>query len=85
MIFTLGVNAVMRGLMVAHTGGFAPQTAATDLMEWLATGKVLGISKLEQVRAGSLQVCCVLYAWESLKFCPPFSRRAMSLWNAKYA
>ena len=46
---------------------------------------VLGISKLEQVRAGSLQVCCVLYAWESLKFCPPFSRRAMSLWNAKYA
>jgi ribose transport system permease protein len=24
MIFTLGVNAVMRGLMVAHTGGFAP-------------------------------------------------------------
>ena len=25
MIFTLGVNAVMRGLMVAHTGGFAPR------------------------------------------------------------
>ncbi|HXD14181.1 MAG TPA: ABC transporter permease, partial [Xanthobacteraceae bacterium] len=23
MIFTLGVNAVMRGLMVAHTGGYA--------------------------------------------------------------
>jgi ribose transport system permease protein len=43
MIFTLGVNAVMRGLMVAHTGGFAPQTAATDLMQWLAVGKVLGI------------------------------------------
>ena len=32
MIFTLGVNAVMRGLMVAHTGGFAPQTDATPLM-----------------------------------------------------
>ncbi len=43
MIFTLGVNAVMRGLMVAHTGGFAPQTAATDLMQWLAVGKVLGV------------------------------------------
>ena len=43
MIFTLGVNAVMRGLMVAHTGGFAPQTAATGLMQWLAVGKVLGI------------------------------------------
>lgn len=43
MIFTLGVNAVMRGLMVAHTGGFAPQTAATDLMQYLAVGKILGI------------------------------------------
>lgn len=43
MIFTLGVNAVMRGLMVAHTGGFAPQTAATDLMQYLAVGKVFGI------------------------------------------
>ena len=37
MIFTLGVNAVMRGLMVAHTGGFAPQTAATPLMQYLAS------------------------------------------------
>ena len=43
MIFTLGVNAVMRGLMVAHTGGFAPDTAATDLMRTLASGHVLGI------------------------------------------
>ena len=43
MIFTLGVNAVMRGLMVAHTGGFAPQTAATGLMRDLAAGHFLGI------------------------------------------
>jgi ribose transport system permease protein len=43
MIFTLGVNAVMRGLMVAHTGGFAPQTQATPVMQWLAVGKILGI------------------------------------------
>ncbi len=43
MIFTLGVNAVMRGLMVAHTGGFAPQTAATELMQWLAVGRVAGV------------------------------------------
>ena len=43
MIFTLGVNAVMRGLMVAHTGGFAPDTAATDLMRTLAAGHILGI------------------------------------------
>ena len=43
MIFTLGVNAVMRGLMVMHTGGYAPQTQATDLMSFLATGHLLGI------------------------------------------
>jgi ribose transport system permease protein len=43
MIFTLGVDSVMRGLMIAHTGGFAPQTEATDLMIWLASGKLLGI------------------------------------------
>lgn len=43
MIFTLGVNAVLRGLMVAHTGGFAPQTAATPLMQYLAVGKIGGI------------------------------------------
>ena len=43
MIFTLGVNAVMRGLMVAHTGGFAPQTAATDLMRTLAADRWFGV------------------------------------------
>jgi ribose transport system permease protein len=34
---------VMRGLMVAHTGGFAPRTEATPLMRHLAAGKLLGI------------------------------------------
>ncbi|HVH02459.1 MAG TPA: ABC transporter permease [Amaricoccus sp.] len=43
MIFTLGVDSVMRGLMVAHTGGFAPRTEATPLMRSLAAGKLLGI------------------------------------------
>ncbi|MEZ5864296.1 MAG: ABC transporter permease, partial [Geminicoccaceae bacterium] len=43
MIFTLGVNAVLRGLMVMHTGGFAPQTHSTPLMEFLAVGHILGI------------------------------------------
>jgi ribose transport system permease protein len=42
MIFTLGVNAVLRGLMVMHTGGFAPQTHSTPLMEFLAVGRVMG-------------------------------------------
>lgn len=43
MIFTLGVNTVVQGLMILHTGGFAPQTQSTPLMEVLATGRVLGI------------------------------------------
>jgi ribose transport system permease protein len=43
MIFTLGVNAVMRGLMVADTGGFAPDTRATDLMRALAAEHTLGV------------------------------------------
>ena len=43
MIFTLGVNAMMRGLMVMLTGGFAPQTDATPLMTFLSTGRVLGL------------------------------------------
>ena len=43
MIFTLGVNAVVRGLMVMYTGGFAPQTAATDLMRFLAAHRLAGI------------------------------------------
>jgi ribose transport system permease protein len=42
MIFTLGLNAVMRGLMVVHTGGFAPQTAASDLMRFIGAERVAG-------------------------------------------
>jgi ribose transport system permease protein len=41
MIFTLGVNAVCQGLMVLHTGGFAPQDHATDAMHYLATQRTL--------------------------------------------
>ncbi len=43
MIFTLGVDSVLRGLMVAHTGGFAPQDQATPLMRFLAADRFLGI------------------------------------------
>lgn len=35
MIFTLGVNTVLLGLMVMLTGGHAPSSAATDLMLFL--------------------------------------------------
>jgi ribose transport system permease protein len=41
MIFTLGVNALAQGLMVLHTGGFAPQDHSTDLMHWLAVQRSL--------------------------------------------
>jgi len=41
MIFTLGVNAVAQGLMVIHTGGFAPQDHATDATIELAAGHLI--------------------------------------------
>ncbi len=41
MIFTLGVNAVCQGLMVLHTGGFAPQDHATDAMHFLAVKRTI--------------------------------------------
>lgn len=43
MIFTLGLDSAMRGLMVAHTGGYAPADQATPLMRYLASGDFLGI------------------------------------------
>ena len=43
MIFTLGVDTVLRGLMVAQTGGFAPQDTATPLMLTLAKSRLLGV------------------------------------------
>jgi ribose transport system permease protein len=44
MIFTLGMNAVAQGLIVVHTGGFAPQDRATPAMHLIATGRsMLGI------------------------------------------
>jgi len=62
MIFTLGVNAVMRGLMVAHTGGFAPQTAATDLMRLMGAERVGGIPVALVVWAVVSAVVAVLLA-----------------------
>jgi ribose transport system permease protein len=41
MIFTLGVNAVAQGLMVYHTGGFAPPEDANALMRGLAVGRLI--------------------------------------------
>ncbi len=61
MIFTLGMDSVMRGLMVAHTGGFAPQTEASPLMRFLAAEKLLGIPVAIFVWAGvSLLIAGIL-------------------------
>jgi ribose transport system permease protein len=43
MIFTLGTNTVLQGLMVVYTGGFAPRSEAPHWMEVLAVGKTLAI------------------------------------------
>jgi ribose transport system permease protein len=41
MIITLGMNSVAQGLMVAMTGGFAPQDSASPTMRWLAAGNII--------------------------------------------
>ena len=43
MIFTLGMNTVLKGLMVVFTGGFAPRSEAPHWMEVLAVGDTFGI------------------------------------------
>lgn len=43
MIFTLGVNVVLRGFMVMLTGGFSPSSQPTSAMLILAKGEFLGI------------------------------------------
>lgn len=58
MIITLAVNAVAQGLMVAYTGGFAPQDSASPAMKLLAAQSTLGIPNavLVWVVVGALAV-----------------------------
>ena len=60
MIFTLGVDSVLRGLMVAHTGGFAPQDKATPLMRFLAADQILGVPTAIYVWAAVSLVIAVM-------------------------
>lgn len=60
MIFTLGVDTVLRGLMVAQTGGFAPQDSATPLMLYLAKERILGIPVAIFVWAGVSAVIAII-------------------------
>ncbi|GEL64531.1 ABC transporter permease [Kozakia baliensis] len=41
MIFTLGMNAVLQGLMVLYTGGSAPSSSATPLGIWLSNVHII--------------------------------------------
>jgi ribose transport system permease protein len=43
MIFTLGMNAVLQGLVVLYTGGAAPASHATRLMSILAVERTFGV------------------------------------------
>jgi ribose transport system permease protein len=43
MIFTLGMNAVLQGLVVLYTGGSAPASHATKLMSTMAVERTFGI------------------------------------------
>jgi ribose transport system permease protein len=62
MIFTLGMDTVLRGVTVAQTGGFAPQDQATPLMLALAKDRVLGIPLALYVWAGVSVVIALLLA-----------------------
>jgi ribose transport system permease protein len=62
MIFTLGMDTVLRGVTVAQTGGFAPQDQATPLMLALAKDRVLGIPLALYVWAGVSVVIAFLLA-----------------------
>ena len=45
MIFTLGINSVLLGIMTLFTGGgFAPGDNATPFMSWLGVGRTLGVA-----------------------------------------
>lgn len=43
MIFTLGMNAVLQGLVVLYTGGAAPASHATRLMSIMAVERTCGV------------------------------------------
>lgn len=61
MIFTLGVNAVLQGLMVLYSGGHAPVHGATGLMRALGVGRTLGVPNAVWTwLAVSLLFCLVL-------------------------
>jgi ribose transport system permease protein len=43
MVFTLGMNAVVQGMVVMYTGGNAPPDQATPILQWLAVRDTLSV------------------------------------------
>lgn len=43
MVWTLAMNSILLGSSVLYTGGFNPKGEASDLMSFVATGRVLGV------------------------------------------
>lgn len=72
MIFTLGMDTVLRGVTVAQTGGFAPQDQATPLMLALAKDRVLGIP-------------LALYVWAAVSIVIAFLLARTAFGRALYA
>lgn len=72
MIFTLGMDTVLRGVTVAQTGGFAPQDQATTLMLSLAKGRFLGVP-------------IALYVWAAVSILIAFLLARTAFGRALYA
>jgi ribose transport system permease protein len=72
MIFTLGMDTVLRGVTVAQTGGFAPQDQATPLMLALAKDRFLGVP-------------LALYVWAAVSIIVAFLLARTSFGRALYA
>lgn len=72
MIFTLGMDTVLRGVTVAQTGGFAPQDQATPLMLTLAKDRFLGVP-------------VALYVWAAVSIVIAFLLARTAFGRALYA
>jgi ribose transport system permease protein len=72
MIFTLGMDTVLRGVTVAQTGGFAPQDQATPLMLALAKDRFLGVP-------------VALYVWAAVSVLIAFLLARTAFGRALYA
>ena len=80
MIFTLATNTVAQGLMVVHTGGFAPQDHATPAMHALAVERwILNIPNAVWVWA-ALGAATVLVLRRTA-----FGRRVYAIGNSERA